>query len=406
MPVTTVTSAVFDLPWWGYVLVTLAFTHLTIIGTTLYLHRSQAHRALQFHPVISHVLRFWLWLSSGQVTQQWVAVHRKHHARVETIEDPHSPQIHGLPKVLFGGVLLYHQVARDAQTLEQFGKGCPNDWLENYVYTPFSWYGPTLMLLLDIALFGWAGILIWLVQVLWIPFWAAGVINGVGHFWGYRNFETPDRSRNLTPWGIIIGGEELHNNHHAFASSACFANKSWELDIGWVYLKLLSKLNLVTIRKTAPTIISIPGSTTIDSETLSVILANRVHVMTDFARFVLRTVCSEELQKVGANQPGVRSQIKQASHLIRRDPEGLDSSTSGTLKALLSDHPQLEMVYTMKQRLLELWRRSTRTNEHGNSVHTDSLSDVLEEWCSQAEASGIAALQDFSMRLRGYAMAG
>src|SRR5512143_1921490 len=238
-------SGVFDLPWWGYVVVALALTHVTIAGVTIFLHRCQAHRALDLHPIPSHFFRFWLWLTTGMITKEWAAIHRKHHAKCETPEDPHSPQVLGINRVLWGGVLLYRNESKNRETMERYGHGTPDDWLEHKLYTPYNFAGVALMALIDVALFGLVpGLAIFAVQMVWIPFWAAGVINGIGHYWGYRNFGCADASTNIVPWGILIGGEELHNNHHAYATSAKLSNKWYEFDIGWMYIRILESLRL------------------------------------------------------------------------------------------------------------------------------------------------------------------
>jgi stearoyl-CoA desaturase (Delta-9 desaturase) len=239
------------LTFWGYVAAALLMTHATIVSVTIFLHRHQAHRALTLHPAASHVFRFWLWITTGMFTREWVAVHRKHHATCETPRDPHSPQIYGIRRVLFDGVSLYRVAAREAETVRAYGTGTPNDWLERRVYGAHRFVGIGLMLFLDIVLFGTAGLIIYAVQMVWIPFWAAGVVNGVGHYWGYRNFDTPDESRNIVPVGVLIGGEELHNNHHEHAYSAKFSSKRWELDIGWVYIRCLESVGLATVKRTA-----------------------------------------------------------------------------------------------------------------------------------------------------------
>lgn len=246
-------DGLITLNFWGYVAATLLMTHATIVSVTIFLHRHQAHRALTLHPAASHAFRFWLWITTGMFTREWVAVHRKHHATCETERDPHSPQVHGIWRVLFNGVSLYRLAAREAETVRAYGTGTPNDWLERRVYGAHRFVGIGLMLLVDIVLFGAPGLVIYAVQMVWIPFWAAGVVNGVGHYWGYRNFDTPDESRNIVPVGVLIGGEELHNNHHEHAYSAKFSSKRWELDIGWVYIRCLEFLGLATVKRTAST---------------------------------------------------------------------------------------------------------------------------------------------------------
>jgi stearoyl-CoA desaturase (Delta-9 desaturase) len=273
-----------DLPWWGYVVVTLILTHVTIAAVTIYLHRHQAHRGLELHPVPSHFFRFWLWLSTGMITKEWVAIHRKHHAKCETEEDPHSPQIFGINKVLWLGVVLYVKEGYNQETLDRYGHGTPDDWLERNVYSPHAKLGVVLMLLIDLMLFGIAtGAIVWAVQMLWIPFWAAGVINGVGHFWGYRNFQPEDASRNIVPWGILIGGEELHNNHHAYASSAKLSNKWYEFDIGWMYIRILEMFGLAQVKKVAPRVRLDLAKQQCDAETLQAIITHRYDVLANYS---------------------------------------------------------------------------------------------------------------------------
>jgi stearoyl-CoA desaturase (Delta-9 desaturase) len=230
------------------IIATLVMVQLTIACVTLYLHRSQAHRAVRFHPVVEHAMRFWLWLTTGMVTEEWVAVHRRHHQKSDQAGDPHSPQIHGIWTVLFKGALLYKQAAKDRVMIANLSTGTPNDWIERNLYSKHSALGLVIMLAIDLSLFGAWGLLVWGIQMIWVPFWAAGVINGLSHWWGYRNTDTKDTSRNLTPWAIWIGGEELHNNHHADGANAKFSQKWWEFDIGWFYISVLQKLGLATPR--------------------------------------------------------------------------------------------------------------------------------------------------------------
>jgi len=230
------------------ILYTLVMTHITILCVTLFLHRGQTHKAVTFHPAINHFMRFWLWLTTGMVTKQWVAIHRKHHQGSDTEADPHSPQVYGIWRVLFGGAFLYHKASKDTAMVEKLGIGTPDDWLERNVYTPHSRLGILLMLIINLVLFGPIGLLVWGVQMIWIPFWAAGVVNGLAHWWGYRNTDTKDTSRNLIPFAFWIGGEELHNNHHADGANAKFSQKWWEFDLGWAYISLFKKLGLATVR--------------------------------------------------------------------------------------------------------------------------------------------------------------
>ncbi len=389
-------DVLIDLPWWGYVLVALGLTHLTIVSVTLYLHRTQAHFALDLHPVAAHFFRFWLWLTTGIVTKEWVAVHRKHHARVETAEDPHSPRVQGIKKVLFLGAWLYHKEAANRETLDKFGHGSPNDWIERNLYARHSYLGVLIMLVINLIVFGLPGLWIWLTQMLWIPFWAAGVINGIGHHWGYRNYEVPDASKNIVPWGVVIGGEELHNNHHAYASSAKFSSKPWEFDLGWGYICLLRSLALAKVRKTAPKIVVKKEKSVFDLETVKAVINNRFGVMANFIKEVLNDVCTQELHKLGRKSQEY-SLIKRARRLMSRESSLLTDRGRIQLQRALEINANLNQVYAMKQRLQEIWSKS--------SVTQDNLLNALEEWCRTAESSGIEALREFSRRLRRYELA-
>ena len=392
------TQALVNLPWWGYVLTTLGLTHITIVGVTLYLHRHQTHMALTLHPIVSHFFRFWLWITTGMVTKEWVAIHRKHHAKVESAEDPHSPQAKGLNKVLWLGVFLYHKETQNPKTMEQYGYGTPDDWIERNLYTPHTYLGPIAMLALDLLLFGlMVGPIIWVVQMIWIPFWAAGVINGVGHFSGYRNFELTDASRNITPWGILIGGEELHNNHHAYASSAKFSSRRWEFDLGWVYIKVLQALRLSKVKKLAPQLIVQHGKGYCDIETVKAVLGNRFQVMANYIKEVLKDVCTEEIRKVDRSDTELWRMFKRAKHLMAREATLLDAKSKIKLERMLHLNPKLHTVYFMKKRLQDIWSGSSMSPEH--------LMHALEEWCHAAESSGIEALNRFSNRLRCYCLA-
>ncbi len=389
-------GVLIDLPWWGYVLVALGLTHITIASVTLYLHRTQAHLALDLHPVVSHFFRFWLWCTTGIITKEWVAVHRKHHARVETPDDPHSPKVQGIEKVLFLGAWLYHKEAANRETLDNFGHGSPNDWIERHLYTRHSYLGVLLMLLVNLIVFGLPGTLIWVTQMLWIPFWAAGVINGIGHYWGYRNYEVPDASKNIVPWGLVIGGEELHNNHHAYASSAKFSNKPWEMDLGWSYIRLLRVAGLAKVKKTAPKIVVKNEKSVFDLETVKAVINNRFGVMANFIKEVLNDVCTEELRKLGRKNQEY-SLIKRARRLMSRESSLLTARSRKQLQRVLEMNSNLNQVYAMKQRLQEIWSKSAVTQEN--------LLSALEDWCRAAESSGIEALREFSRRLRRYELA-
>ena len=391
----TVPIPVFDLPWWDCALVALALTHVTILSVTIFLHRHQAHRALELHPATAHFFRFWLWLTTGQITKEWVAVHRKHHAKVETPEDPHSPAVYGIHRVLWGGVFLYQKAAREPGILEKYGRGTPDDRLERAVYSRHTSLGILLMLALDLLLFGLPGLAIWAVQMVWIPFWAAGVINGVGHYAGYRNWEVPDTSTNIVPWGILIGGEELHNNHHAYAGSAKFSMKPWEFDLAWGWILALQALGLATVKKTAPEVVVRPERN-FGIETLKIVVNHRFQVMADYVREVSNRVCHEEFRKAAADSIE-RTRIRLAKRLLAREPSLLSELHLRHLREALGANPALAKVYAMRQKLQEVWGRSAASQEQ--------LLAQLEEWCRNAEASGIEALRQFSERLRRYALA-
>jgi len=387
-------EGLISLPWWGYVLVTLALTHITIAGVTIYLHRHQAHRALDLHPVVSHFFRFWLWLTTGMVTKEWAAIHRKHHAKVETAEDPHSPQIAGINKVLWDGTSLYRQESRNAETMEKYGHGTPDDWIEHHLYTPYNKFGIFFMLGIDLLCFGPIGITIWAVQMIWIPFFAAGVINGLAHYWGYRNFEVSDASTNIVPWGILIGGEELHNNHHTFASSAKLSSKWWEFDIGWFYIRAMEIVGLAHVKKIPPELTCDSAKQHIDIETVKAVINGRFVVLSHFMREVVLRVHREELKKAKPACYESWALLKSARKLLVREAALLDDSSRKWLQKVLERNQSLKTVHIMKEKLAEIWKRSATTQE--NLVH------ALQEWCQEAEATGIEALKNFAKKLRTY----
>jgi len=387
-------SGVFSLPWWGYIVVALVFTHITIAGVTIYLHRHSAHRALDLHPAVSHFFRFWLWLTTGMETKQWTAIHRKHHARCETKEDPHSPQILGIEKVMWEGADLYKIEARNQETMERFGQGTPDDWIERNVYSKHSVLGIAAMMVINLALFGFIGLTFWAVQMMWIPLFAAGVINGVGHYWGYRTFKAEDASRNIVPWCIIIGGEELHNNHHAYPSSARLSNKWWEFDIGWLYIRLMEVCGLANVKKIAPKVTLVANKAQYDQDTLHAVIMNRYDVLAKYARSLKQT-CSDEIAHLKARAVRVdRAMVKRWLH---NEEHRLSAVDRERLKEVLSNSKTLHTVHSMREELTTLWQRSTSTKEQ--------LIRQLEDWCHRAEASGIVALHDFSRHLRRYQLA-
>jgi len=384
----------FDLPWWGYVAVALGLTHVTIASVTIYLHRCQAHRALELHPVASHFFRFWLWLTTGMVTKEWAAIHRKHHAKCETAEDPHSPQIYGINRVLWLGVFLYVKESYNKDTLERYGHGTPDDWMERNVYTRYAIVGVGLMLLTNLLAFGVVpGALIWLTQIAWIPFWAAGVINGVGHFFGYRSYDVADASTNIVPWGILIGGEELHNNHHAFASSAKLSSKWYELDIGWLYIRVLETFGFATVKKLAPQPRFARPKPAADFDTLHAVIANRYDVLSRYAKSVRRTY-AEEMQRLKRWSPRDAEVLRPLKRALLRG-QAAAGAESARLAEALKNSRALATVIAMRDELAALWERSHASKEQ--------LLRQLQDWCHRAEASGVAPLVDFSTRLRSYA---
>jgi stearoyl-CoA desaturase (delta-9 desaturase) len=381
-------DGLLNLSLWGYVGVTLFLTQVTIASVTIFLHRHQAHRALTLHPAVSHFFRFWLWLTTATVTKEWVAVHRKHHAKCETPDDPHSPQTRGIATVLFGGVWLYKAECRNAETVERYGKGTPNDVIERDLYSRSPNLGIASMFFIDLLLFGWVGIIIWAVQMLWIPFWAAGVINGIGHYWGYRNFETADASRNIIPFGVLVGGEELHNNHHAYRQSARLSNKWWEIDLGWLYIRLLETVGLASVKRSAPTTEFLPEKKTVDSDTVAAVIRNRFHVLKLYGAQVIRPVLKLELRGGYA-----RKQTRRFKKWLTREDLKLNVRQRQMLDAAVHKSGTLEVVLEFKRRLKALMQPSVQD--------TDRLLR-LQDWCANAEATGIEALHEFAMRLRGY----
>ena len=385
-----------DLPWWGLVLVALGLTHITIAAVTIYLHRCQAHRALDLHPVVAHFFRFWLWMTTGMVTKEWAAIHRKHHAKCETVEDPHSPQIYGINRVLWAGVFLYVKESFNKETLQRYGHGTPDDWIERNVYAPLSVRGLFLMGAINIALFGLVpGMLILLTQIVWIPFWAAGVINGVGHFFGYRSWDVPapDASRNISPIGMLIGGEELHNNHHAFPASARFSVKWYEVDLGWIYIRILEALGLATVKKVAPKPRFAEPKAAADFDTLHAVIANRYDVLSRYTKSVKRTY-AEELERLKRWSPRDAEMLRSLKRAFLRGQAFAGAEGTRAAEALKNSRA-LATVLAMGHELSLLWERSSASKEQ--------LLRQLQDWCNRAEASGVASLVDFSQRLRSYA---
>jgi len=394
--ITSATQGIVDLPWWGYVLVLLGTTHITIAAVTIFLHRTQAHRGLDLHPIISHFFRMWLWLTTGQVTKEWVSIHRKHHAKCDTVDDPHSPVIHGHLGVLRFGVDMYRREAKNLETLERYGYGTPDDWMERNVYSKYTWQGMGIALVVFFTLFGFAGLSMWAIQLAWIPITAAGIINGTGHHWGYRNYLTDDASTNIVPIGIIIGGEELHNNHHAFGASAKFAHRWYEFDIGWVYIRMMSAVGLAHVRKVAPALKLRTSEGDVD-ETLQAIITHRYRVMQEYTRLVKRTAKAEfaalkaRAEAGEIELPNVRQLVKD----FRADASTLADAQRARLNAAFAQSDALKKLYQMRQELTSLWGRSTESKEQ--LVHR------WRAWRANAESSNIAPLQAFSQRLARFA---
>lgn len=379
---------------WQVFIFTMVATHITIAGVTIFLHRCQAHRALELHAIPSHFFRFWLWLTTGQVTKEWAAIHRKHHAKCETEEDPHSPVTRGIKKVLFEGAELYRAESKNRETIEKYGHGTPDDWLECHVYTKYSMQGVVLMLFVDVLLFGVIGITVWAVQMMWIPITAAGIINGIGHYWGYRNYDCADASTNIVPWGILIGGEELHNNHHTFGTSAKLSSKWYEFDIGWMYIRMMEIVGLAKVKKIAPEPKFDLQKQIADLDTLQSVIANRYDVMAKYAKS-LKSAWHDELVQLKEKNQLKSGFLNSSRKLLQREPGKLEAVHKQQLSELFAHSKALKTMHEMRVELGAIWERSHASR--------DQLLQQLQDWCTRAEASGIKALQDFSLRLRTYA---
>jgi stearoyl-CoA desaturase (delta-9 desaturase) len=386
-------TGLLDFSGWQIVGFTLLTTHITIAAVTIYLHRCQAHRALDLHPLVSHFFRAWLWLGTGMVTREWAAIHRKHHARCETPDDPHSPQTRGLRKVLLEGVELYRAEAANRETIEKFGHGAPDDWVERHVYSRHSSLGVYLTLLIDVLLFGAAGLTVFAVQMIWIPVTAAGIINGIGHFWGYRNWDSPDASTNVFPIGLIIGGEELHNNHHAFGSSAKLSSKWYEFDVGWMYIRILSMLGLATVRRLAPTPKFAEARPVVDAHTLQAVIAHRYDMMAAFADSLRRT-CAEEARRLGSRR-SEQALLSGARSWLVVDAGKWTADQKARVSEVFAASDAVRKLVEMRQELAILWERST--------LSKDQLLESLQQWLSRAESSGMRPLQELALRVRRYA---
>jgi stearoyl-CoA desaturase (delta-9 desaturase) len=376
--------------WWQAIIAALVMTHITIASVTIYLHRHSAHRSLDLHPIASHFFRFWLWLTTGMVTKEWTAIHRKHHAKCEHEGDPHSPVVFGIKKVFFEGSELYRSEAKNQETLARYGHNTPDDWVERHIYTGRSRLGVSLMLIINVALFGVFGLTVWAIQMVWIPITAAGIINGIGHWWGYRNFEAADASTNVSPWGIIIGGEELHNNHHTYPTSAKLSVKPYEFDIGWMYITILKTFGLASVKKLPPKMAFGAVKPVADEKTLEAIIANRYEVMAGYAR-ELRAACQREVEAL-KTRSGDAAALEAARRWLHRDDDKVPAAVKPQLAQARAEHPVLDKMVTMREELRSLWTGTNATREQ--------LAADLQAWCRRAEESGIAALRDFSIQLR------
>ena len=386
-------TGLLDWAWWQIILFTLAVTHVTIVSVTVFLHRCQAHRALELHPAVSHFFRFWLWLTTGQNTREWTAIHRKHHAKCETVDDPHSPVIKGLGTVLRTGAELYAEEAKNPDTLRIYGKNCPEDWIERNLYSRFTFGGIALMAVVDLALFGVIGITVWAIQMMWIPVWAAGVINGLGHAVGYRNFECRDAATNLLPWGILIGGEELHNNHHTYPNSAKLSVRKWEFDMGWLWIKLFSFCGLAKVQRVAPIAHRVAGKRSLDMDTAMAILNNRFQIMAQYRKLVIAPLVKQELAKVDTS---MRHQFHRAKRLLAREPSLLQDNQQQRIDAMLAQSQALKVIYEKRLALQHIW---VKTSANGHD-----MLEAIKQWVHEAEASGIQSLRDFAEQLKTYSL--
>jgi stearoyl-CoA desaturase (delta-9 desaturase) len=381
----------WSLTWWQIILFTLVLTHVTMISVTVYLHRHQAHRALDLHPIASHFFRLWLWLTTGQVTKEWAAIHRKHHAKCEQADDPHSPHVYGIKKVLFQGAELYRVESKNLETMARYGHGTPDDWIERNLYTRYSWQGVGLMMIINLYLFGMLGLAVWAMQMAWTPITAAGIINGAAHFWGYRNFETTDASANISPWGIIIAGEELHNNHHTYPTSAKLSVKPYEFDIGWMYITMMQAVGLAKVKKTPPKLAFGDIRPVADEKTLEALISNRYEIMAGYA-LDMRRAFTQELEAMKKSLSADAAVISTAKRWLHRDADKVPASAVTQLAQARAASPVLDKMVTMREELRQMWLNTSLSREH--------LTSELQAWCHRAEASGIAALEQFSLKLR------
>jgi fatty-acid desaturase len=386
-------TGILDLSPWQLVATTLLLTHVTIVAVTVYLHRYSAHRSLELSPVLKHFFRFWLWLTTAMNTREWTAIHRKHHAKCETPDDPHSPVHKGLGTVLRRGAELYKAESKNEETLRIYGKNCPDDWVERNLYSRFPNLGIILMLALDLALFGVIGLTVWAVQMIWIPFWAAGVVNGLGHAVGYRNFECRDAATNLVPWGILIGGEELHNNHHTYPNSAKLSVRRFEFDMGWAWIRLFSLLGLAKANRTAPIAHRVMPKQQLDMDSAMAILNNRFQIMAQYRRLVIAPLVRHELQRADAS---VRQPLRRAKRLLSREPSLLQQEQQARVEVILQQSQPLREIYQQRLALQQIW---TRTSANGHE-----MLGAIKQWVQDAEASGIQSLREFAEHLKTYSL--
>lgn len=385
-------NGLLDLSWGQLILVTLVLTHITIVSVTLYLHRHSAHNALDLHPLLQHFFRFWLWLTTSINTREWTAIHRKHHATCETEQDPHSPVVKGIRKVLFEGAELYAEAATP-ETLERYGQRTPQDWVERNVYSRHRNLGIALMAVINLALFGVHGIWIWAVQMMWIPVWAAGVVNGLGHYIGYRNFECGDNARNLVPWAFVIGGEELHNNHHTYPNSAKLSRRWYEIDIGWGYIRLFQAFGLAHPKGVRPVAHWVPGKQEMDVETVQAIANNRFDIMRRYRKRVVEPVLRQQKALLDDE---IRPRYRRLKKLLYREESLIRPGDRQHLQVALDKHEVLRQIYEKSQELQALWRR--------RGLRPQEKLDALVAWCRDAEASGIRYLEEFAAHLRAYSL--
>lgn len=389
-----------NLPWWAYIIIAVVCVHITMVSITIYLHRHQAHRALSLHPAVAHFFRCWLWLTTGMKTNQWVAVHRKHHAFSDKEGDPHSPVVEGITKVLFEGAELYRKAKADPETIAKYSAGTPDDWLEKHVYSAKflrGKLGVILLLYIEILLLGEPGIIVWAIQMIATPLFAAGVINGLGHFFGYRNYECADAATNIVPWGIIVAGEELHNNHHAYPTSAKFSLKPWEFDIGWMYIRLLSFFGLAHVRHLPPQKELLTNAKEVDINAVKAVVVNRLHLLSKYGREVIKPVFKSE-RKTTLNALKYRSLSRKVYRLVIRHKRLLKRNDQRLVDNAMKASQKLVLVCQYRERLQMIWEKTAKNNKE--------LIVALQTWCKDAEESGVEVLVKFAAYIKRHRVAG